>query len=125
MIAHVALEVRRCDVPACERFWALLGFAPVVAPGTLGARSAWVQRGEQQVHLLFCEAPVAAPEGHVAIVADDYDRTLQALREAGFAPEPRTEHWGSRRSFVRCPAGHRVELMAFGPDRLTVARQSA
>jgi catechol 2,3-dioxygenase-like lactoylglutathione lyase family enzyme len=115
VIQHVAIEVREQDVEACVRFWALLGFAPVDPPATLAARSAWVQAGGTQVHLLFAEEPVVAPEGHVAVVVGDYDATLAALRAAGFDPDPRTEHWGSLRAFVRCPAGHRVELMAFAP----------
>jgi catechol 2,3-dioxygenase-like lactoylglutathione lyase family enzyme len=116
MIQHVALEVREQDVAACVRFWALLGFERVQAPEALAARSTWVQAGTTQIHLLYAERPTAAPEGHVAVVVDDHDATLQALREAGFDPQPRTEHWGSPRAFVRCPGGHRVELMAFGPD---------
>jgi catechol 2,3-dioxygenase-like lactoylglutathione lyase family enzyme len=117
VIQHAALEVRREDVPACERFWGLLGFEPVAPPPALADRTAWVQRGEQQIHLLFAEDPVIAPQGHVAVVAEDYDATLAALRGWGFAPEPRAQHWGSPRCFVRCPAGHRVEVMAFGPVR--------
>ena len=115
MIQHVALEVRREDVAACERFWALLGFAPVVPPPSLAARTAWLQRGEQQIHLLIDEDPTAPPQGHVAILAEDYAGTLAALRAAGLDPDPRAEHWGSPRCFVRCPAGHRIELMAFPP----------
>jgi catechol 2,3-dioxygenase-like lactoylglutathione lyase family enzyme len=115
MIQHVALEVREQDVGACVRFWALLGFEQVDPPASLAARAAWLQAGGTQIHLLFAEAPVVAPEGHVAVVASDYDATLAALREAGFEPAPRTEHWGSPRAFVRSPAGHRVELMAFAP----------
>ena len=115
MIQHVAIEVREADVAACVRFWALLGFEPVDAPPTLAARSTWVQAGTTQIHLLYADEPVVAPEGHVAVVAAGYDATLDALREAGFAPQPRTEHWGSPRAFVQCPAGHRVEVMAFAP----------
>ena len=115
MIQHVAIEVREEDVEACVRFWALLGFEAVDPPATLAGRSAWVRAGGTQVHLLFVAEPVVAPEGHVAVVVGDYDATLAALREAGFEPEPRTEHWGSPRAFVRSPTGHRVELMAFGP----------
>ena len=118
MIQHVALEVRPQDIAACERFWGLLGFVAVEAPGTLGARSAWMQRGAQQIHLLFAETPVAAPEGHVAVVVEDYEATLDALRAAGVEPDARAEHWGSPRCFVRSPAGHRVELMAFAPRLL-------
>jgi hypothetical protein len=52
------------------------------------------------------------------VLVADYDSTLAALRGAGFDPEPRKEHWGAARSFVRNPAGHRVELMAGSPARL-------
>lgn len=115
MIQHVAIELRERDVEACLRFWALLGFERVQPPAALADRAAWVQAGPTQVHLLFAEQPDTAPRGHVAVVVGDYDATLAALRRAGFEPQPRTEHWGSPRAFVRCPAGHRVEVMSFGP----------
>jgi catechol 2,3-dioxygenase-like lactoylglutathione lyase family enzyme len=116
VIQHVALEVRPRDVDACAGFWRLLGFEAVAAPRSLDARTEWLQRGETQVHLLFAAAPVVPSAGHVAVVVDGYDATLAALRQAGLEPEPRAEHWGSPRCFVRCPAGHRVEIMAFAPD---------
>ena len=116
MIQHVALETRPADVDAAVAFWALLGFARVEPPASLAQRAAWVQEpGGTQVHLLFAEDPVVASEGHVAIVAADYDATLARLRTAGFAAEPRAEHWGAPRSSVVAPGGHRVELMASAP----------
>ena len=115
MIQHVALEVREQDVAACVRFWALLGFARVEAPAALAQRSAWVQSGDTQIHLLYAPEPAVPPEGHVAVVVEDHEATLAALRAAGFDPQPRTRYWGSPRAFVRSPAGHRVELMAFAP----------
>jgi catechol 2,3-dioxygenase-like lactoylglutathione lyase family enzyme len=115
VIQHVAIEIRQQHVDACIRLWALLGFDVVAPPPALADRAAWVQRGATQVHLLFAEDPVIPPQGHVAVLVEDYDATLSALREAGFDPQPRSEHWGSPRCFVRCPAGHRVELMAFAP----------
>ena len=51
----------------------------------------------------------------MAAVALDTHRIVQRLRAAGFPPEPRTEHWGAPRAFVRAPGGHRVELMAGPP----------
>ena len=116
MIQHVALEIRREDVDAGLHFWWLLGFERVAAPPSLAERSVWVQAGATQIHLLFAEAPVAAPEGHVAVVVDDFDTTFAVLERAGFAPEQRAEHWGSPRAFVRSPSGHRVEFMAFAPQ---------
>ena len=115
MIHHIALEVRRDDVAACERFWALLGFERVEPPATLADRAVWVERGRTQVHLMYADDPVTMPEGHVAVVAEDYDEALERLRAAGFALEPRFAHWGAPRCFVREPAGHRVEVMAAPP----------
>ena len=115
MIQHVALEVREQDVEASVRFWALLGFEPVAAPAALAARSTWVQAGGTQIHLLYAERPVVPAAGHVAVVVEDHDATLAALRQAGFDPQPRTQYWDSPRTFVRSPGGHRVEFMAFAP----------
>jgi catechol 2,3-dioxygenase-like lactoylglutathione lyase family enzyme len=116
VIQHVALETRRSDGEAANRFWALLGFEPVEPPETLKDRADWLQRGQTQIHLLWHDDPTAPPEGHVAVVLDDYDATLERLREAGHEVEPRREHWGAPRAFVRAPGGHRVEVMAAPPS---------
>lgn len=115
MIQHVALEVREADGEAEVAFWALLGFAEVPPPGELAARSRWVAREGTQVHLLWTDDPTVPPAGHVAVVCPDHAAALDRLRAAGLAPEPRAEHWGSARAFVRSPAGHRVEVMAAPP----------
>jgi catechol 2,3-dioxygenase-like lactoylglutathione lyase family enzyme len=112
----VALETARGDGPAAVEFWRLLGFETVEPPATLRERADWLERGRTQVHLLWSDEPVAPPEGHAAVVVDDYEEVLTRLREAGYDPEPRTEHWGAPRAFVRAPGGHRVELMASSPS---------
>ncbi len=116
MLQHVALEVRGSDADACVRFWGLLGFAEVPVPETLRGRSRWVERRGTQVHLLLAEEPVVPPSGHVALIAEAWMETLSRLAAAGRIPEPRTEHWGAQRAYVRCPAGHRIELMAAAPS---------
>jgi catechol 2,3-dioxygenase-like lactoylglutathione lyase family enzyme len=115
MLHHVAIEVSPEQVPPCRDFYALLGFVPVAPPPSLRERALWLQRERTQVHLLFMQEPVTPPEGHLAVVVEDYERVLETLRDAGHSPQPRAEHWGSPRAFVRDPAGHRVELMAFPP----------
>lgn len=114
-IQHVALETSRDDAPACVEFWGLLGFQPVEPPASLAGRTTWVQRDRLQVHLLHAKDPQVAPQGHVAVVVDDYEATLELLRRRGHEPEPSREHWGQPRAFVRDPAGHRVEIMAAPP----------
>jgi catechol 2,3-dioxygenase-like lactoylglutathione lyase family enzyme len=115
MLQHVSLEVRRDQVDGCVAFWELLGFARVEPPPTLRERAAWVERERTQIHLMHVDDPAVPPAGHAAVVAADYESTLEALRLAGFEPEPRSEHWGAPRSFVRDPAGHRVEIMSAPP----------
>jgi catechol 2,3-dioxygenase-like lactoylglutathione lyase family enzyme len=115
MIQHVALETRPGDVDACLHFWWLLGFERVAPPPALAERSVWLQAGATQVHLLFADDPVVAPEGHAAVVVGDFDATFANLHRAGYAPEQRAQHWGSPRAFVRSPGGHRVEFMAVAP----------
>jgi catechol 2,3-dioxygenase-like lactoylglutathione lyase family enzyme len=115
VIHHAALETRRADGEAAAAFWRLLGFEEIEPPETLRERAAWLERGGTQIHLLWKDDPTAAPEGHVAVVVDDYDSTLARLREAGHEVEERRRHWGSPRAFARAPGGHRVELMEFPP----------
>ena len=115
VIAHVALETAPADAAAATSFWQELGFVLVDPPPTLADRAAWLERRGTQIHLLWTERPSAQPEGHVAVVVPDYPATLERLRAAGHEVVPRTEHWGSPRTFVRAPGGHRVELMAAAP----------
>jgi catechol 2,3-dioxygenase-like lactoylglutathione lyase family enzyme len=115
LLQHVSLEVRREQAEECAAFWELLGFRRVDPPASLAERADWLQSGPTQVHLMFTDDPVAPPHAHAAVVVDDYERTFAALERAGHEPEPRTEHWGAARCFVRDPAGHRVEVMAAPP----------
>ena len=107
--------MRPADVEACVAFYGLLGFEPVEPPPSLADRAAWVQGGATQVHLMFIDEPATLHQGHIAVGLDAYDEALDRLAEPGHEPEPRTEHWGSPRAYVRDPAGNRVELMAFPP----------
>ena len=61
------------------------------------------------------DEPAIADQGHYAIVADDPEAALAALREHGFDPQPGSNAWDAPRWFVRDPAGHLVELMSAPP----------
>lgn len=112
---HVALETAPADRDALVRFFGLLGFAEVPPPPSLLGRTRWLEREGRQVHLLFADDPAVPAAGHVAVVERDYAEALERLRAAGYEPEPREEHWGAPRCFVRAPGGHRVEVMAAAP----------
>ena len=115
MVQHVTLEVRREQAEECVAFYALLGLERVEPPPSLSDRAAWLQSGPTQIHLMWVEDPVALPSGHVALVPDEYEAAVGALRAAGHEVEPRQEHWGAARSYVRDPAGNLLELMASPP----------
>jgi catechol 2,3-dioxygenase-like lactoylglutathione lyase family enzyme len=115
VIQHVALEVTRAGAEAEAAFWTVLGFAPVEPPPSLRERARWLQAGPTQVHLLYVEAPAPPRHGHVAVDAPEFAATSAALEAAGHAVDPRAEHWGVPRSYVRSPAGHLVEIMAAPP----------
>ena len=115
MLQHVALETREQDVEAALAFWALLGFEPVAVPLGLAGRTHWVQRDGTQIHLLLTADPVVPRAGHAAVVPDDYDATLAALRAAGHPVDTHPEHWGVPRAFVTSPSGHAVEVMSAPP----------
>src|SRR4051794_29330006 len=118
LLQHVSLEIRKGDTARTLAFCGVLGFDEVDPPESLRERTAWVQRGATQVHLLWTDDPVAPPSGHAAVVVEDWERTVSALRAAGYEPEERPRHWGARRVFVRDPTGHRVEVMAAPPPGL-------
>ncbi|MFL5827988.1 MAG: VOC family protein [Thermoleophilaceae bacterium] len=111
----MSVEVRSGDVPACVRFYELVGFEHVEPPETLRGVATWLQWGRTQVHLLHTDTPVNPRDGHLAVVVEDYAATVDRLRAAGFEVDPHQEHWGAPRSFVRDPAGNGVELMAAPP----------
>ena len=115
MLQHVTLEVRPELVRECVAFWALLGFTEMVAPASLRDRFTWVEREGTQIHLNPLEDPVAAREGHVAVVAPDYEDVLRAMAERGVAMREGTNAWNAPRTFVRDPAGHQVEIMSAPP----------
>lgn len=115
VLHHAGLEVGADQVQACVAFWELLGWQQVPQPDGI-ADGAWVARGDAQIHLQVRAEPVAPAVGHVAIVDPDLETTTDRLAAAGFEVLERTQYWGARRIFTRCPAGHRVELMAHAPQ---------
>ncbi len=118
MIQHVTREVNPAQLQQCVQFYGVLGFRPVNVPPGIAGRALWLERAGTQVHLMLRD-DARVQSGHVGIVVEPYAQTVDRLRAMGHEIEPRTAHWGSPRAYVRDPAGHLVELMAFAPGAET------
>jgi catechol 2,3-dioxygenase-like lactoylglutathione lyase family enzyme len=115
MLQHVSVEVRPEQIEACVAFYGLLGFEQMTPPPLLRDRFTWVQRNGTQIHLMPFEDPNTTVRGHAAVVVDDYEGTLAALRERGFELREGENAWDAPRTFVRDPAGNHVEIMSKAP----------
>jgi catechol 2,3-dioxygenase-like lactoylglutathione lyase family enzyme len=115
VLQHVTLEVSPDQVRACVAFWELLGFGELEPPPLLRDRFTWVEREGTQIHLVPVAEPIVAREGHVAVLAADYDATLERLAAAGFPIREGTNAWDAPRVFTTDPAGHRIEVMSKAP----------
>jgi catechol 2,3-dioxygenase-like lactoylglutathione lyase family enzyme len=126
MIQHVTRMIPPSRLEACVRFYGLLGLHAVPIPDSIAGRAVWMEPAGPpaadagtgapivQLHLMPAADAQPAP-GHVAFVLPDYEATITLLRDAGHAVEPRAEHWGAARAYVRDPASNLVELMARAP----------
>jgi catechol 2,3-dioxygenase-like lactoylglutathione lyase family enzyme len=114
MIQHVTREIQPSQLAQCIEFYALLGFERVPEPRSLAGAAVWIELGGTQIHLQTRD-DAREQSGHVGVVVHPYDDVLKRLRACGHAVDPRTEHWGSPRAYVRDPAGNLVEVMARSP----------
>jgi hypothetical protein len=115
VLQHVTLEVSPGDIERSVEFWGLLDFREVEPPSALAPTFTWVEREGTQIHLERNESPTVPPHGHAAVVAADFETTVERLRQAGFEVTPGREHWGAPRAKSTAPGGHVVELMAAPP----------
>jgi catechol 2,3-dioxygenase-like lactoylglutathione lyase family enzyme len=114
MIHHVTREIGPAQLERCRRFYEILGFRNVPVPTGIAGRALWLERAGSQVHLMPRD-DAQVQSGHVGIVVERYAETIDELQREGYEIDPRAEHWGSPRAYVRDPGGNLVELMAFPP----------
>ena len=115
MLHHVSLEVAPDDVERTVELFGLIGFDRITAPGPISPFVTWLESGTTQIHLIHTPEPTTPALGHPAVVATDFDATVERLHSAGFQVEDADELWGERRGFAVMPGGGRVELMAAPP----------
>ena len=96
-------------------FWRALGFSKVPVPEALGDGYTWFESDGTQIHLIEVADPVVPAVGHVAIVVEDLEATIDRLRDREFAVRQGRPLWGEPRAKATSPGGHTVELMAAAP----------
>jgi catechol 2,3-dioxygenase-like lactoylglutathione lyase family enzyme len=107
-IHHVGLVVT--DVDAARHFYLdRLGLSERDDRPDFGFGGAWLQVGDQQVHLIEGREP-APGGGHFALAVDDLDSVVAQLRGAGVTVSDPVPVGTGRQSFVRDPSGNVVEL---------------
>jgi catechol 2,3-dioxygenase-like lactoylglutathione lyase family enzyme len=107
-VHHVSIAVSDVD-EALDFYTRVLGMTQRVdRPATLGA-GAWLDVGDQQLHLVRSETPQARGQ-HFAVLVDDLDATTAELRAEGVRVSDAVPIGGARQAFLSDPAGNSIEL---------------
>jgi catechol 2,3-dioxygenase-like lactoylglutathione lyase family enzyme len=106
---HVQINVP--DVSAAVAFYELLGMRRRPDRPDIGVDGAWLDVGEQQIHLIEAQVPSDLGQ-HFALEVDDLDAMIASLRDRGVEvrePSPLGEGL-PRQTSIHDPAGNRIEL---------------
>ena len=109
---HVSINVN--DVDEARRFYVdVLGARERSDRPDFGFGGAWLDVGDQQIHLI--EAPVPDDQGqHLALLVDDLDDTITELRGDGIEVSDPSPVGTGRQAFTHDPSGNLVELHQTG-----------
>ncbi len=111
-VHHVSLNVP--DVDAGVAFYTrILGGVLREDRPDLGFDGAWIDVGDQQVHLLMGAVPPDSGQ-HFAVQVDDLDAAIGELRATGVVVSDSTSIGSGRQAFLHDPAGNLVELHDVG-----------
>jgi glyoxylase I family protein len=107
-VHHVSINVR--DVEEATRFYVdVLGLGRRDDRPDFGVGGAWLDVGDQQVHLIESEPPAALGQ-HFAIRVGDLDATIAELRDRGVRVSDASPVGTGRQAFLNDPSGNAIEL---------------
>lgn len=111
-VHHVSINVE--DVDAALTFYVdTLGLKLREDRPDFGFPGAWLDAGDQQVHLIGAPAPAARGQ-HFAIRVDDLGSVLAELRDRGISVSDAMPVGASLQAFLSDPSGNQVELHQVG-----------
>jgi catechol 2,3-dioxygenase-like lactoylglutathione lyase family enzyme len=107
-VHHVSINVD--DVDAARHFYVdVLGLRERSDRPAFSFAGAWLDLGDQQVHLI--EAKVPTDQGqHFAVRVADVDAAVAELRSKGVEVSDPVAVGTGRQSFLHDPSGNRIEL---------------
>jgi len=107
-VHHVSINID--DVDAALAFYVdTLGLVARTDRPDFGFPGAWLNAGNQQVHLIGASVPIDQGQ-HFALQVDDLDATIAELRDGGVAVSDAVAVGTGRQAFLHDPAGNMVEL---------------
>ena len=108
-IHHVSINVK--DVDTAVAFYVGVLNLEVLDRPDLGFPGAWIQAGEQAIHLLGIDSGDPVKEQRFAFAVNDADEVHTALFNEGFAPSDIREIPGfCRQFFIHDPSGNMIEF---------------
>jgi len=111
-VHHVSINVD--DVDAAVAFYTgPLGLTPRADRPDFDFPGAWLDAGEQQVHLIGSDPPTQRGQ-HFALAVDDLDAVINELRGEGIKITDAVPVGTGRQAFLADPAGNRIELHQAG-----------
>jgi catechol 2,3-dioxygenase-like lactoylglutathione lyase family enzyme len=114
--AHSALRVTDAD-RSISFYENVLGLKRSSSRPNFGFGGAWMEVGNNQIHLISAEKRegVINPLGpHVALDVEDFDETKRALTEMGIEFLEAPSNMAGRQLWILDPDGNTVELRAAG-----------
>jgi catechol 2,3-dioxygenase-like lactoylglutathione lyase family enzyme len=111
-VHHVSVNV--ADVAESLKFYTgVLGLTQRDDRPNFGFGGAWLNAGDQQVHLI--EAPTPPDYGqHLALGVGDLNSTIVGLRDTGLEVTDPVEVGPGYQAFLHDPSGNTIELFQWG-----------
>jgi catechol 2,3-dioxygenase-like lactoylglutathione lyase family enzyme len=111
-VHHVSINVK--DVDEALAFYVdRLGLTPREDRPDFGFPGAWLDAGNQQVHLIQGDAPANVGQ-HFAVQVADIDAAIAELRAEGVEVTDAFAVGTGRQAFLSDPAGNGIELHEVG-----------
>jgi glyoxylase I family protein len=114
-IHHVAINVRNVE-EALAFYCGVLGFTERTDRPDFSFGGAWLDAGDQQLHLLEAEPPSSVGQ-HFAVAVENLNSVVAELRADGLSVSDPVPVGVSLQAFVSDPSGNTIELHEPGAAR--------